>query len=126
LAPLALMVGPVGCAWAIGAGAGLLAGLLLLRTGVLRRSFDEELPPLEIEREAAGEEEGSDEEWARLKRLTRREMGRELAFLALPIGLGLLAAVSAAYGPGGELWENLAASRAASAFCGSLLGGLMG
>ncbi len=125
-APLSVMAGPAGCAWAIGGGVGLLVALALLRSGVLKRSFADELPPLEVEREAAGEEEVSDEEWARLKRLTRREMVREVAFLALPIGLGLLAAVSAAYGPGQAIWQALAGERAASAVCGSLLGGLVG
>src|SRR5690606_614149 len=112
-APLSVMAGPAGCAWAIGGGVGLLVALALLRWGMLKRSFADELPPLEIEREAAGEEEVGDEEWARLKRLTRREMVREVAFLALPIGLGLLAAVSAAYGPGQGIWQAIADHRAA-------------
>lgn len=126
LAPLSVMVGEVGCAWAIGGGVGLLLSLALLRTGLLKRSFADEMPPLEVERDAAGHEEPTPEEWSRLKRLTRREMLREVAFLALPIMLALLCAFSAAYGPGKAIWQALADNRAASAFCGSLLGGLVG
>lgn len=126
LAPLSVMVGPAGCAWAVGLGAGLLIALALVRWGILRRSFAEEMPLLEVERDAAGQEEPTAEEWDRIRRLTRREMIREVAFLALPIGLGLLCALSAAYGPGQGVWDALAGSRPASAFLGSLLGGLIG
>ena len=125
-APMSVMVGEVGCAWAVGGGVGLLASLLLLRAGVLKRSFADELPLMEIERVAAGEDEPTPEEWNRLRRLTRREMIREIAFLAPPIGLGLLCAVSAAYGPGQALWQWLAETRVTSALLGSLLGGLVG
>lgn len=124
--PLSLIVGPVGCAWAVGGGAGLVLALLLLRSGLLRRSFADEMPMLEIERDAAGHDEPTREEWRSIRRLTRREMWREIAFLALPIGLGLLCAVSAVYGPGQGVWRALADSRAGAAFCGSLLGGLVG
>ncbi len=126
LAPLSVMAGPVGCAWAIGGGVGLLVSLALVRFGALKRSFADELPPLEVERDAAGEAEPTPEEWARIMKLTRREMWREVAFLALPVGLGLLCALSAAYGPGQAIWDSLAQSRPAAAFCGSLLGGLVG
>jgi prepilin signal peptidase PulO-like enzyme (type II secretory pathway) len=90
LAPLSVMTGPSGCAWATGGGLGLLAAILLVRFGLLKRSFAEEMPLLEVERDAAGQEEPSAEEWDRIRRLTRREMVREVAFLALPLGLGLL------------------------------------
>ena len=126
LAPLSVLASPVGCAWAVGGGVGLVLSLVLLRWGALKRSFADELPMLEIERDAAGEDEPSPEEWERIKRLTRREMVREVAFLALPIGLGVLCAISAAYGPGEGFWRSLADNRAVSAFLGSLLGGLVG
>ena len=125
-APMSVMVGEVGCAWAVGGGAGLLVSLLLLRAGVLKRSFTDELPMLEIERAAAGQDEPTPEEWDRLRKLTRREMMREVAFLAPPIGLGLLCAISAVYGPGEALWQWLADTRGTSALLGSLLGGLVG
>ena len=114
-APMSVMAGKVGCAWAVGGGIGLLAALLLVRLGFLRRSFADELPLLEIERAAAGHDEPTPEEWERLRRLTRREMIREVAFLALPIGLGLLCAISSVYGPGQALWQWLAETRAAAA-----------
>lgn len=125
-APLSLMVGPVACAWAVGAGAGWLLGLVMLRKGLLRRSFRDGMPLLESERDAAGHEEPTAEEWREIKALTRREIGWELLFLLLPIGLGAACAVFAVHGPGQGIWESLAGSRAASAFCGSLLGGLVG
>ena len=125
LAPLSLMVGPVGCAWAVGGGVGWLASLVLLRTGALRRSFADDAPLLEIDRELAGRAEPTDAEWAEIKRTTRREMRREIAFLAPPVLLGLACAASAAYANGG-LWDALANHRLAAAFLGSLLGGLVG
>lgn len=123
-APLSVIVGPVGCAWAVGGGVGWVLGLVLLKIGVLRRSFREGMPLLESERDAAGHGEPTPEEWCQIKKLTRREMGWELLFLALPIGLGLGCAIWAVNG--GGLWQDIAANRAASAFCGSLLGGLVG
>lgn len=122
--PLSLIVGPVGCAWAVGGAVGWVLGLVLLRTGVLRRSFREGMPLLESERDAAGHDEPTPAEWRELKKLTRREMGWEVLFLTLPIGLGLLCAIWAV--SGGGLWDALGENRAASAFCGSLLGGLVG
>ena len=119
------MVGPVGCAWAVGGGVGWGLSLLLLRTGVLRRSFADDAPLLEIDREIAGRAEPTDAEWREIKQTTRREMRREIAFLAPPVLLGLACAASAAYTSVG-VWDALANHRLAAAFLGSLLGGLVG
>jgi leader peptidase (prepilin peptidase)/N-methyltransferase len=124
-APLSVMVGPVGCAWAIGGGVGLIGSLLLLRSGRLARSYATDVPMMGVEREAADLPELTAQELTAERVRTRREMLRELAFLALPIGLGLLAAVLA-IGPMAGMFEAIASNRAASAGLGSLLGGLVG
>ena len=107
-APMSVMAGPVGCAWAIGGGGGLVVSLLLLRFGRLRRSYGEDVDPT-----TAGRGQ------------TTREMLRELAFLAPPVGLGLLLAVLA-LGPMAGVFESIADVRPASAALGSVLGGLVG
>ena len=125
LAPLSLNVGPVGCAWAVGGGVGWLASLVLLKLGAFKRSFAGGMPLLESDREREGHAEPTAAEWAEIAHLTRREMLWEVAFLSLPIGLGLACAAWAAYGPDG-VWEMLATNRHASGFLGALLGGLVG
>ena len=125
LAPLSLMVGRVGCAWAVGGGLGWGLSLALRYFGALRPSFADEAPLLEIDRDNAGQPEPTDAEWAQIKRTTRREMRWELAFLAPPVLLGVACAASAAYTNFG-LWDALVSNRFASALLGSLLGGLVG
>ena len=108
LAPLSLIVGPVGCAWAVGGGVGWALALALLKLGVLKPSFADEAPLLEVDRENAGQPEPTAAEWRQIKRVTRREMWREVAFLAPPVLLAAACAASAAYADVG-LWESLAA-----------------
>lgn len=113
-APLSVMAGPVGCAWAIGGGVGLLVAIGLVWFGLLRRSFELGVPAdvVDVTVEPSRGE-------------TMREMVRELAFLALPFGLGLIAALLA-IGPLAELFNGVAANRAISAGLGALRGGLIG
>lgn len=118
-APMSVMAGPVGCAWAIGGGGGLLIALLLVRVGGLQRSYASGLPTLEKDIDP------NDDVPEQTRGQTTREMMREIAFLALPFGLGLAAAMLA-IGPMAGLFQSLADSRPVSAMLGSLLGGLVG
>lgn len=114
-APLSVMVGPVGCAWAIGGGVGLLIAIALLWFGLLRRSFELGVPADVADEQMPEPSRGE----------TMREMVRELAFVALPFGLGLIAALLA-IGPLAGFFDAVAANRGLSAGLGALLGGLVG
>ncbi len=123
--PMSLIVGPIGCAWAIGGGVGLLVSLALLKVGWLQRSWAAGMPMLDVEREAAGEEELTPEEERAIRRQTMRETLRELAFVAVPLMLGAIA-VALALGPMRTQFDAIADLRPLSAALGSLLGGLIG
>ena len=124
--PLDVSVGPVGCAWAIGGGAGLLLSLMFLRFGLLRQSFRDELPMLEVERIAAGGSAQRTVVEAKVEaQLVRREMLWELAFLTFPVLLGLLT-VWLALGPLASTFTSIAETRPLASGLGAVLGGLVG
>ena len=125
-APLDLSVGPIGCAYALGGGVGLLLSLGLLRFRVLRRSFENDLPLLEIERVAAGQDaKRTPEEEAAEAKLVRREMVWEVGFLLPPIVLAIVAAYLAT-GPMAATFDGIANVRPMSSALGAVLGGLVG
>lgn len=122
-APLSLTVGPVGCAWAAGGIVGLGIALLLLRFGLIRRSFADGMPALEHEIAAAD----SEEEFPEFTRGdVTREMLWELAFVLPIVLLGAACACSAVYGPYDAFWQSVAETHWAAALLGSLLGGIVG
>lgn len=83
LSRLVPYAGPASAAAALGAGIGLLLGLLLLKLGVLKRSFAQ----WEAEM-AAAEQAGREDPEIDLN--IRREMAREIGFLLPAIVLGIL------------------------------------
>jgi leader peptidase (prepilin peptidase)/N-methyltransferase len=111
--PMSTWVGPVGCAWAIGGGIGWLLALGLTSFGLLPRSFASGLPPTE-----------RDDEEPESPGVVRREMLWEVAFVALPIGLGFVAAWLAVTGRV-EWFEQIASHRWLACGLGSLFGGLV-
>lgn len=112
--PLDVSVGPVGLGWALGGLAGWVLALVLLRVGVLRQSFADGMPELERD---GGEMLPPGK--------VRLEMLWEVAFLALPIGLGLLGAWLA-LGPLAAEAASLADIRPVASAAGAVLGGLIG
>lgn len=133
--PGALCVDPGGVAGIMAAGAlaGLaLSGVLLWR-GVLRRSFPEGEPSLEVDEEISQREgQGLPAQLSGLRRYTpeqmREEIAREIAFLLPPLAAALAAGCAALYvKPIAGFWAGLLQNNHwLSGLLGSALGAMTG
>ena len=119
---------PAWQAAALGGGVGLLVSLALLRFGLMRRSFEDDAPLLEHEREAkieAGEATPDQDPWTPAR--IRREMRLETLFVLVPIVLAAAAMTTVIYLPSAaSAWQPITDQRHAGGFLGALLGGLVG
>ena len=119
-----LHVGPELNALAFGAGVGLLIALLLLKTKLIKRSFEDDAPLLEKDMEQIPEEERPDP-WTPAR--VRAENRREILFLLFPITLGVALMALVMKVPAiGSLWVSLTNNQYVGGFLGSLLGALVG
>ena len=134
--PGGLNASPVAAALAAGGSVGLLASLVLLRSGRIRPSFADGGPLMEIERAAhereaeAARREGrelEEEPPHYTKAQIRAEIRHEMLFLLPPLALaGLLAALVMGVGPVGRVWGSLVSAHWLSGLLGSLFGALVG
>lgn len=153
--PGALSVDPQMAALALGGGVGLLLSILLMRRGVLRQSFPEGEPLLEVDRAAIAAEAAAnapvsevivpadsppmdagdlvpatDEPGAEEPELTpaeiRREIRKEMIFLMPPLVLAVAFWILAGWPAVAGRWGQLAALPPVAGFLGSLLGALVG
>jgi len=109
--------GPKMAAAALGGGLGLLLGLILLKLGLIKRSFAE-LEALEKECEQKGVE------MPELKVPIRREMLREAMFLTPSVVLGVLfIKILTGENSAGQWWNSLIIQQK---WCAGLLGSLFG
>ncbi|QOV88624.1 prepilin peptidase [Humisphaera borealis] len=137
-------------ALAVGGTLGLILSLILLRAGVLRRSFDEGAPLLDVERKALEAEAVSEASEAKKKKNAvdheskqprddeqpireysakevRAEMRKEMAFLIPPMLLAILAwFLTVRVAPIAAAWESAVAHQWVSGLLGSLFGALIG
>lgn len=125
--PGSLIVPTPVAALAGGAGLGLVGSILLLRRGVLRQSFADGAPPLEVERDAwRAEAEASGGDEAEIAAFpaaaVRAEMRHEMLFLMPPLVLGVATYLAVAgLAPGLRLPDPVAG--VAGALLGALVGG---
>jgi leader peptidase (prepilin peptidase)/N-methyltransferase len=117
---------PVADAATLGGAIGVAIAIGLLYFGVLKRSFADEEPLLEKDMAALPPEQRPDP-WTAGR--VRKEIWREVLFLALPIALALLGAEAARKGWLGAGWEGFSGvpvvSGALGSLCGALVGGLI-
>lgn len=135
--PGALNINAPAAAMALGSGIGLLLSLLLLRVGVLKRSFPQGEPLLEIDRRMLTAEaeqakrEGRSVEQPQLpppytKNQIRWEMRHEVLFLLPPLLLGGVTVMVMMLPSIRQTWEAFSTGPYAGGFFGSLLGALVG
>jgi len=120
-ASLLPVASPRTAALALGASLGLAISYALLRTGLLKRSYDEPEDKGAKTAKGGAEAQGEPEYHHRLESL------REIVFL-LPIILGSLLALAVLTGPGplGQWWGGLVAHRVAGGLLGSVFGYFVG
>lgn len=111
-------------AMAIGGLIGLIISILLLNHGVLKQSYADGAPPLEIDKK-------NDPSLEDMRELTRaehnREMMREIVFLLPPMILSLLAVIVVQRSQSiHDAWASFLNSNHFSGFCGAVLGALVG
>jgi leader peptidase (prepilin peptidase)/N-methyltransferase len=135
--PGALNINPPAAAMSLGAGIGLAISLLLLRAGVLKRSFPRGEPLLEIDRQMLAAEaeqarrEGRAVEQPELppsytKNQIRWEMRHEALFLTPPMVLGAVLVVVTMMPSLRQPWEAFSTGPYAGGFFGALMGALTG
>ena len=123
---------PAWQAAALGGGVGLLVSLALLRAGLMKRSFEDDAPMLEHEREAkaksdaeAGDAPPEVDPWTPAR--IRKEMRLEMLFVLVPILLAAAAMAAVAYLPAvASAWQPVVTQRQIGGFLGAILGGLVG
>jgi leader peptidase (prepilin peptidase)/N-methyltransferase len=118
-----LHFGPVADAAALGGAVGTVISIALVYFGVLKRSFADDEPLLEKDLAALSPEDRPDP-WPAAR--VRKEMGLEILFLAIPVGLAVLGALAVAKGWVGAGWEGLSGKPLVSGALGSILGALVG
>ena len=125
----------VGAGLAAGGALGLLISLALLRVRVLKHSFADGGPMLEIDRAAyekeveAAKREGREVEAAPeyTPARIRAEIRREMVFLMPPLALAGIVAALVVFVPGiGRAWASAVSQHWLSGFLGSVLGMLVG
>lgn len=131
-----LWVGSAEAALAVGAAVGLFISIALLYAGVLKRSFADGGPVMEIDRAEydrqakAARKRGEappPEPIEYTSRMVRAEMRKEMLFLMPALLLGLLAVLLESKVPSaGRFWTGVAQQRWASSLLGSVLGALIG
>jgi leader peptidase (prepilin peptidase) / N-methyltransferase len=108
----------------LGAGVGLLCGVVLLRLNILRRSFADEEPLLEKDLAMLPDNQRPDA-WPKSK--VRKEIRREILFLLIPLTFGAVAVALVMGMPGvNDAWERVSAVPMVSGFLGSLCGAIVG
>jgi leader peptidase (prepilin peptidase)/N-methyltransferase len=115
---------PATDALAMGGGIGLLISLFLLRRKVIKRSFADDAPLLEKDRESLPEDQRPDA-WPASR--VRQEMRLEMLFLLPPCALAIVFAVLVMSLPAlGGWWGGISSQPMISGFLGSLFGALVG
>jgi leader peptidase (prepilin peptidase) / N-methyltransferase len=109
---------------ALGGGVGLLLSLVMLWNGLLKRSFADDAPLLEKDRESLPEDQRPDV-WPASR--VRQEMRLEILFLLPPIAIAAGCAALVMGLPAiGEWWAGVSSQAAVSGLLGSLFGALIG
>jgi leader peptidase (prepilin peptidase) / N-methyltransferase len=123
--PGALVAGPMGLAFALGASLGLILSIILLRMKILPLSFAQGESPLEIDKlnRKPEDEELPDYTPAQV----RVEIAKELLFLCPPLVLGGIAVLTQLDGaPLHDVWLGASKIDWLNGLLSSLLGGLVG
>jgi len=134
--PGALRVGPFGGAVAAGGAIGLLVSLILYWTGIIKQSFPDGEPALEVD-EAQWQEEVAEAKRQGVqapprprvytRKEIRAELGREMQFLLPPMLGALAGGLAVLYiKPLAAAWQTLVQSNWLSGMLGAILGALVG
>jgi leader peptidase (prepilin peptidase)/N-methyltransferase len=127
ITPGALNATPPVAAVALGSGVGLLLSLFLLDRNILKRSFNEGAPLLEIEKKAVAEQGGNPDEIVFTPGQVRWEILKEVLFLTPPLLLGavwLLLTLKVPFIT--RVWQSALSYYWVSGLLGALWGGLFG